>query len=116
MLVPVGFEHARKELLLAIGVGAVAHHPLVLAQCFFEEQRIGPVEMGLCASGGGLDERGGPCHCGPRRMDDAICQYIAFRRATCYMPRRPPAPFRNGSVREEGGGERRTPRRLDEGE
>jgi len=49
-----------------------------------------------------LDERGGACHCGPRRMDDAICQYIAVRRATCYMPSN---TFGNGGVREEGGGE-----------
>jgi len=35
-------------------------------------------------------------------MDDAICQYIAVRRATCYMPSN---TFGNGGVREEGGGE-----------
>src|SRR6266851_3202005 len=116
MLVPIGFEDPRKELLLAIGVGAVAHHPLVLAQCFVEEQRIGPVEMGLGASGGWLDERGGACHYGPRRMDDGICQYIAVRRATCYMPQRPSTQSGTAACAKKAAARRRTPRSLDKGE
>ena len=51
-LVPIGFEHARQQLFLAVGARAVAHHPLLLAQFLLEEQGIGPVEGGLVRSNG----------------------------------------------------------------
>ena len=52
MLVPIGFKHPRKEFLLAIIMGAVAHHPLLLAERFVEPQGIGPVETILDRSKG----------------------------------------------------------------
>src|SRR5262249_18418379 len=52
-LLAIGLEHARKELLLGVATGAVAHHPLVLGQLALEVWRILPVECG------GGERRGG---------------------------------------------------------
>src|SRR5262249_8780784 len=42
-----GFEHARRELLLAVVARRVAHHALVLVELLLEEQRVVPGELGL---------------------------------------------------------------------
>ena len=55
-LVPIGLDDAREQLFLAIGVGAVAHHALVLAQFAVEQERVGPIEPNLgrcCRTGAG---------------------------------------------------------------
>jgi hypothetical protein len=41
-----GFEHARRELVLRVGLGGVAHHALVLGELLVDEQRVVPVEPG----------------------------------------------------------------------
>jgi hypothetical protein len=41
---PEHIEHARRELVLAVGAGGVAHHLLLVTQLVIEQQRVGPVE------------------------------------------------------------------------
>ena len=45
-LVPIGLEHPRHELLLAVVVGGVAHEPLVFAQLLVQQQGIVPGKDG----------------------------------------------------------------------
>ena len=44
ILVEIGFGDARLELVLGIGFGGVADHPLFVGQLVVEVERIGPVE------------------------------------------------------------------------
>ena len=44
ILVEIGFGDARLELVLGIGFGGVADHPLFVGQLVIEVERIGPVE------------------------------------------------------------------------
>src|SRR5207245_2948330 len=46
-LLPVGSENAGKQLLLRVGAGGIAHHPLVLGKLVLEEKRILPIEACL---------------------------------------------------------------------
>src|SRR6266850_1237653 len=46
-LLAKAFEHARRELPLAVVVRRVAHHALFLRQLLVEEQRVAPHELGL---------------------------------------------------------------------
>ena len=42
-----GFEHARRQLVLAVRARRVAHHALVLGELLLEKQRVVPDELGL---------------------------------------------------------------------
>ncbi len=46
LFVPRGHQHARLQLLLAVGVGGVAHGALVVAELRVEVKRVFPVELG----------------------------------------------------------------------
>ncbi len=46
-LVPVGFQHARHQLVLAVVPRGVADHPLLVAQLRLQPQRVRPVERRL---------------------------------------------------------------------
>ena len=71
MLVPVCGEDPREQLFLAIGVCAVAHHPLFLCQRFVQEKRVGPVELALGLSSGRWGNLGGAGH---RGLSDWVFQ------------------------------------------
>jgi hypothetical protein len=47
-----GFQHARGQLVLAVGAGGVAHLALVLGQLVVQQQGVVPVENGLGGAGG----------------------------------------------------------------
>ena len=47
LLVPEHLQHARGQLLLAVGAGGVAGQPLFVGELPIEQQRIGPVEPGV---------------------------------------------------------------------
>ena len=40
-------EHARRQLVLAVGARGVAHHAFFVGQLLFEEERVAPVETGF---------------------------------------------------------------------
>ena len=62
-LILEGLDHARLQLVLCIGAGRIAQHPLVFAQLGFETQRVVPGE--LAQIGGILGfERGAVGHGG----------------------------------------------------
>src|SRR5580704_8613964 len=64
-LVPVGLQHARHQLVLAVIARDVADRDLLLAELVVEEERILPVErlgIGTDALGGALDRGGGEGH------------------------------------------------------
>ena len=46
-LVPVRFQHPRHQLVLAIGVGRIANHPLLIAELIVQQKRIVPLEFRL---------------------------------------------------------------------
>jgi len=43
-LVAERFQHARQQFVLAVGVGGIAHHALVVAQLLVQQKRIVPME------------------------------------------------------------------------
>ena len=73
VLVPVGLDHARHQLVLGIGAGAVAHHALFLGKLVFKQQRIFPLE-----AGGGPFAAGFPGHL-PSSLDRACGHYCVLR-------------------------------------
>src|SRR5262249_59544369 len=92
-LLAIGLEHARKELLLGVATGAVAHHPLVLGQLAFEVKRILPVECG------GGERRGGRpvALSGSSRHGGAPLPWaILLRRPVSPCDSAPPALFPQG--------------------
>ena len=50
LLVAERLEHARRELVLAVGVRGVAHHALVVGELLVEQQRVVPDELRPSAS------------------------------------------------------------------
>ena len=65
LLVPVGLQHARHQLVLAVVARGVADRDLLLAELVVEEERILPVErlgIGADALGGALHRGGGGGH------------------------------------------------------
>ena len=51
-LLAEGLEHARAELVLAVGAGGVAHLALVVGELLVQQQRVVPVEACLGGHGG----------------------------------------------------------------
>ena len=65
LLVPVGLQHARHQLVLAVVARGVADRDLLLGELVVEEERVLPVErlgVGADALGGALDRGGGGGH------------------------------------------------------
>jgi hypothetical protein len=65
LLVPVGFQHARHQLVLAVVARGIADRDLLLGELVVEEERILPVErlgVGTDAFGSALDWGGGEGH------------------------------------------------------
>ena len=65
LLVPVGLQHARHQLVLAVVAGRVADRDLLLGELVVEEERVLPVErlgIGADALGGAFHRCGGGGH------------------------------------------------------
>ena len=44
LFVPEHVEHARRQLVLAVGARGIAHHAFFVGQLLVEEERVAPVE------------------------------------------------------------------------